>query len=121
MFDDYIFDMKDPNYTHFLSGYIRGCLFRVGSVVFQFSPDNIGCMIVLITEKFEQFGPMPFGGNLSGRVFVSLYARSMGHFSKEPIHPNYFKEKLNMTQLEAEAFASLWEIIWGEKEEVKSD
>lgn len=85
-----------------------------GTVVFPLSGDAIGCMIVLVSTDFLKIGIMPYGGNPSGRAYVGVYGHGFNHLSmdKEPIHPGYLKEKLNLSEQDADTFSKFWEMIW---------
>jgi hypothetical protein len=91
---------------------VRNALDEFGSVVFAFSGDQMGSLIILLCRDFEKLGVMPFGGKPDGRIYLGLYGRGCNHFSMEPIHPNYFKEKLDLADEEAEWLSQFWDLLW---------
>lgn len=93
---------------------IRSELDKNGTIVFPFSGDQIGCIILVISKSFHSLAVMPFGGNPKGRVYLSAYGRGASHFAPSPIHYSYFEEKLHLHEEEAKWVESLWKGLFGE-------
>jgi hypothetical protein len=83
-----------------------------GTVVFPYSYDQVGCMLVLISNNFAKLGVMPFGGNPDGRNYVGIFGRGCGHLSAEngPVE-SYVEEKLNLQGEDAKNFAEFYQWI----------
>lgn len=91
------------------AGLVAHALRESGAVVFAYSYDQVGAMLVCITGHFQKLGVMPFGGNPSGRMWVSVYGRGATHLSKESgLHHDYICEKLNLSKTDAEKFAEFY-------------
>jgi len=88
---------------------IKAAFEQHGDIVFPFSGDQIGSMILHISRRFIKLGIMPFGGNPNGRVYLGVYGRGCNHFSQDKIHFSYFVEKLKISQEEGEWLEKLWE------------
>lgn len=91
---------------------IKESLLDQGTIIFPFSYDKIGCMIIMLCVNPCILGTMPFGGNPRGRVYVGIYGRGCGHFSQGQTHWNYFEEKLGLAEPDAMGFANFWELMW---------
>lgn len=87
---------------------ISNSLKKIGSVVFPYSNGNGCCMIILICDRYEQMGIMPFGGKPDGRLYVGIYGRGCNHLSTKQIHPSYIEEKLTKNPEDASIFAEMW-------------
>jgi len=70
------------------------------NILISYSEDQIGAIIVNINGAFQKHGIMPFGGNPSGRIIISVYGRGMNHFGLNSDH-NYISEKLSIGADEA--------------------
>ena len=91
---------------------IKRSLKSFGTLVFPYSGDEIGCVILLISTNFTPIGIMPFGGNPNGSVYIGVYGRGLNHLPIKGLHPNYIKEKLGVTGDEAEWISQLWNYLW---------
>lgn len=82
------------------------------TVVFAYSHDQVGSMLVTLSENFSVLGVMPFGGNPRGRMYVGIYGRGCGHLSLEKgPHHSYLEEKLNLEGEDGEKFAEFYSWI----------
>ena len=81
-----------------------------GTVVFPYSFDQIGCMVIFVSIAFEKLGVMPYGGNPEGRAYMGVYGRGCAHISlqKQIEYQSYLDEKLNLGAVEAEHLAEFW-------------
>ena len=76
------------------------------NIVFAYSEDQIGCIIVSLNANFTKLGVMPFGGNPTGRIWVSVYGRGCNHLSYNS-DAKYVAEKLNIRGEESEWIARI--------------
>lgn len=83
-----------------------------GTIVFAYSKDQIGCLVISLSSKFQVLGKIPFGGNPRGAVYVGIYGFGASHFSRQKIHADYFTEKLGIGQEEAGWLEELWDGLW---------
>lgn len=91
---------------------IANKLLDTGAVVFSYSHDQVGAMIVLICRHFNKLGVLPFGGNPKDRFYVGIYGTGMGHLSSEVgPHHNYLEDKLNLKGEDAKKFAEFYSWI----------
>ena len=95
--------------------HIKQKLEEFGSVVFTYSYDGTGAMIVHIDKEFHKIGTMAFGGNPEGRAFVGILGRGCTHLGFKHTHASYIEEKLNLGKSDAEGFANLWNWMWSEE------
>lgn len=88
------------------------------SVVFCYSHDQMGAMLILLCESFLKLGTMPFGGQPEGRMYVGIFGRGCGHLSKEkgPAQ-SYIDEKLNLKGDDGEKFSEFY--AWIIEERIK--
>jgi hypothetical protein len=93
---------------------IRQRLDDFGDIVFPYSYDQMGCMIIHISRRFHIMSSMPFGGNPAGRIYVGIYGRGCNHLGKKYIYPSYVFEKLNLGVTDADGFCELWNGVFGE-------
>lgn len=78
-----------------------------GTIVFPYSDDRIGCMILLISGNFEKLGVMPFGGNPNGRYYVGIYGKGCNHISFDS-QASYLREKFNLSTYDSETLYELF-------------
>jgi hypothetical protein len=83
-----------------------------GTIVFPYSADGVGCMIILISNNFNILGTMPFGGSPRDRIYVGIYGRGCVHLSKDHVKLEYLQEKLLISQGDAKDFLELWNGLW---------
>lgn len=101
--------MKFEPYTNKLSDFktISDALEKEKNIVFQYSEDECGCMIVLLsdTPKSINKNPMPFGGNPAGCTYIAALRRGCMFFYDLrrgfKVAPGYITEKMNLTGTDA--------------------
>lgn len=76
------------------------------NIVFQFSGDQFGALIINLNGSFSKHGIMSYGGNPYGRIWVSIYMRGANHFAWGT-EKNYIEEKLGVRGEEAQWVADL--------------
>jgi len=79
-----------------------------GSIVFPYSYDGDGQMIIHIDSTYTKLGITPFGGNPKGRYYVGIDGRGCGHFAPKHTEASYFEEKLKLGKGDADGLAELW-------------
>ena len=78
------------------------------NILFPYSADAHGAMIININREFSVHGTMPFGGNPHGRAWISILGRGADHIDIDREQfPTYLQEHLTIQKDEAEALSVL--------------
>ena len=64
-----------------------------GNILFSVSPNNQQCYIIGLNNKFDTLGIMPFGGNPSGRIWVSVMGMGCNHLDYKDSNTDYIISK----------------------------
>lgn len=95
---------------------IRDMLGKKKTIIFPYSYDQIGAMIIMISTEFTQMSIMPFGGLIvAHKYLVGVLHRGFFHFDwRNKMYPSYASEKLGIGLPDAEGFSDLWNRLFTE-------
>ncbi len=78
-----------------------------GNIVFSYSYDGVGAMVINLNGTFKKLGVMPFGGQPNGRIYVGVYGVGCNHVNWDS-DPYYIREKLRICLADAEGLSNLF-------------
>lgn len=83
-------------------------------IVFNFSPCEHTCFVMMICESYLTLQSPVYGGQAStgDRVMVGIMYAGFFHLPKEPVHFNYIAEKFRIPEPDAKGVADLWEFLY---------
>ncbi len=68
------------------------------NILFAYSENQIDCINICLNGSFRKLGTMPFGGNPTGRIWISCYGKGVpNHFSFKDKYP-YISEKMHVEE-----------------------
>lgn len=73
------------------------------NILFAYSENQVDCINICLNGSFRKLGTMPFGGNPTGRIWVSCYGKGV---------PNHFKFGDNASYISEKMHVEMWAAQW---------